>query len=407
MTNPQGYMFISYRSTQVLAVLRMRRALEEYGIPVWLDEDNMLPGKLEHNMTSAVRSQDCAGAVVWISKDMTTSAAIQRIELPEIIHRIQRADEFIVIFCLADGLTFEDAQTTLLSGYSNIDLKSFLIQRFAGSTPEDQDIEAVARMLLEKRIQVIHTTLPKEEALRIQVAGHAEPAKTVEHALVLNYHHHFSGRFASEEAWQSKILPALDLVASTIVSHAPGRAITAGGTPQLSLALALGYAFRTPRGLQASWVQVFPDATLQQWSIESTVDNQGFLIEHSTDLLHGEDMAVLIGVTHDPQPTFDASAGTLPHFGAVIRVTPKGKKFPARILGGLEASSLTQEVVRYIRVVMREARLQGCVHLFIAAPAGLAFLLGRQLNTFGKVYCYEHEASGPIGVYRPNLAMST
>ena len=60
-----------------------------------------------------------------------------------------------------------------------------------------------------------------------------------------------------------------------------------------------------------------------------------------------------------------------------------------------------------MRVVIREARLQGSAHLFIAAPAGFAFLLGRQLNTFGKVYCYEHEATDPIGVYRNNLAMST
>ncbi len=44
MTNPQGYMFISYRSTRLPAILCLRRKLGELGIPVWHDKDNMPPG---------------------------------------------------------------------------------------------------------------------------------------------------------------------------------------------------------------------------------------------------------------------------------------------------------------------------------------------------------------------------
>ena len=100
-------------------------------------------------------------------------------------------------------------------------------------------------------------------------------------------------------------------------------------------------------------------------------------------------------------------AAMLPRFGAVIRATPRDKTFPARIGAGSDASSLTQAIVREMRTVIYEYKLQGSVHLFVAGSAGLAFLLGRQLNTFGKVYCYEHQATGPIGVYRPNLVMDT
>ena len=92
MTNPQGYMFISYRSTRLPAILCLRRKLGELGIPVWHDKDNMPPGMLEQGMTNAIRNKDCAGAIVWLSKDMIESAAIQRIELPEILHRVQRGD---------------------------------------------------------------------------------------------------------------------------------------------------------------------------------------------------------------------------------------------------------------------------------------------------------------------------
>ena len=163
MTNPQGYMFISYRSTQLPVILRLRQRLGEYGIPVWHDKDNMPPGMLEQGMTNAIRSEDCAGAVVWLSTDVTSSAAIQRIELPEIFRRVQLNDEFLTVFCLADGLGFDNAQTTVLSSFSNINLKSHLLQRVAGHPQEGKDIESLARLLLARRIQLIHSTLPEGE----------------------------------------------------------------------------------------------------------------------------------------------------------------------------------------------------------------------------------------------------
>ncbi len=407
MTNPQGYMFISYRSTKLPAVLRLRRKLEEFGIPVWHDKDSMPPGMLEQGMTNAIRNEDCAGAIVWLSKDLTDSAAIQRIELPEILHRIQRGDEFLVVFCLADDLTLEDAQTVLLSSHFNVNISSFLLHPIETPPQEENDIKVLSSLILEKRLQLVHSRLAESETLKIHIAGHSAPPATTKYALVIDDRPLFNGRFASEDHWQSRILPALDLIASSIVKCAPGRTVVVDGTPQLSLALALGYAFRTPRGLQANWLQVNPDSTLQQWSLESMSAPKDFLIEHSTDLLQGQDVAVLIGVTHDPEPTFDASAGELPHFGAVLRAKPLDQKFPARIPGGPEVSSITQAIIQEIRSVIREFRLQGSVHLFVAGPAGLLFLLGQQLNTFGKIYCYEHEAVGPIGFYRLNLVMST
>ncbi len=406
MTNPQGYMFISYRSTQLPVVLRLRRRLEEFGIPVWHDKDSMPPGMLEKGMRDAVRHEDCAGAIVWLSRDVAASTAIQRIELPEIFQRVQRDDQFFVGLCLADGLTFDTAQAVIASQYSNINVKSFLLLPIGDSSTEADDIENVSRLLLEKRLSNITSRLEAAAPLRIYVAGHVAPPATVQHALVMDYRPLFERRIATGANW-ARILSALDFAASSVARHAQGRVVLAEGRPQLSLALALGYAFRTPRGIQANWQQINPDSTSQEWSLESLSEPQGFGIKSSTDLLHGQDMAVLIGITNDPGPTFDASASVLPRFGVVIRLSPKDGRFPASVRSSSEASALTQAILREIRSVVRETRLQGSIHFFIAGPAGVAFLLGRQLNTLGTVHCYEHEASGLIGVYRPNLTMNT
>jgi hypothetical protein len=39
------------------------------------------------------------------------------------------------------------------------------------------------------------------------------------------------------------------------------------------------------------------------------------------------------------------------------------------------------------------------VHLYIAGPAGLAFMLGQLSNTLGDVHLYEHQQSDATGVY--------
>lgn len=43
----------------------------------------------------------------------------------------------------------------------------------------------------------------------------------------------------------------------------------------------------------------------------------------------------------------------------------------------------------------------GTVHLFVAAPAGLAMLIGQVLNTFGAIQTYEHVSNDGSGHYAP------
>ena len=53
-----------------------------------------------------------------------------------------------------------------------------------------------------------------------------------------------------------------------------------------------------------------------------------------------------------------------------------------------------------IRDARREYGGVGTVHVFVAVPAGLAFLVGQLLNTLGQVQTYEHVAADGSGRYR-------
>ena len=53
------------------------------------------------------------------------------------------------------------------------------------------------------------------------------------------------------------------------------------------------------------------------------------------------------------------------------------------------------------RTARREYGSIGTVHLFMAAPAGIAVLVGQLLNTLGAVQTYEHLSIDGSGRYKP------
>ena len=66
-----------------------------------------------------------------------------------------------------------------------------------------------------------------------------------------------------------------------------------------------------------------------------------------------------------------------------------------------EAADIAFIVQESMRAARREYGNIGTVHFFIAAPAGLAVMIGQLLNTFGSVQTYEHVTTDGSGHYRP------
>ena len=66
-----------------------------------------------------------------------------------------------------------------------------------------------------------------------------------------------------------------------------------------------------------------------------------------------------------------------------------------------EATDVALAVQDGMRSARRDYGNIGTVHLFMAAPAGLAVLIGQLLNTFGSVLTYEHLNVDGSGQYKP------
>ena len=71
-----------------------------------------------------------------------------------------------------------------------------------------------------------------------------------------------------------------------------------------------------------------------------------------------------------------------------VKAQPGG----ALTLTGSQAVDVVLLTIESMRRARQSFSATGRVHLFMAAPAGLSFMLGQLLNTFGEVQTYEHLA---------------
>jgi hypothetical protein len=107
-----------------------------------------------------------------------------------------------------------------------------------------------------------------------------------------------------------------------------------------------------------------------------------------------------VSVADNPEPLFATYQKGQPPLRALVRVTKPGN-YPHSVRSPGEAADIAFVVQDGMRTARREYGSIGTVHLFMAAPAGLAVLVGQLLNTFGAVQTYEHVSSDGSGCYKP------
>jgi hypothetical protein len=266
----------------------------------------------------------------------------------------------------------------------------------------------IANRLLIQRIEAIHRHFPQGVPLRIGLFVRRPPPFESGTALALDWSARFTEKEAAPETWRDTLLPALERVAKAIRQHAPQREIEAFGLPTLPAAAALGCAFLSTSGLHVSWRQIAPGRDDQLWTLTQPREDSGFKAQIMSKEPTARDIAVLVSVADNTEPVFAAGLNNLPPLRALVHVTRPGS-YPHLIRAPGEATHVALAVQDGMRNARREYGNIGTVHLFMAAPAGLAMLIGQLLNTFGSVQTYEHVTVDGSGHYklaallRPNV----
>jgi hypothetical protein len=403
MTDPTGRSFLSYRRACTDDAKRLIEAQRDVGIPTWQDLRNLENAPAEDAIRSVLKDPSTANALLWLTPEVSGSPVIQKLEIPEILARFRRNDGFFVTPVLARGVKYEEVESLLDPRFAS-GLKDWNLRRLASDLPiTSREAAEVAAWVLERRIERIHRSLPPDEPLRIALyTREPAPFQPGKIALSLDWSHRFEGREAHPGAWDEHLLPALRTVALSISAHASGRRLEAGGLPSLSACVALGCAFLATRFPHVAWKQVFR-TTSELWGLHAAPEPSGFTAKIEARDVAARDLAVIVSVTEDAELALAASPD-LPPFRALVRITKPGDP-PHRLNSPGEAVDLVNQVITAARAARRTFCDAQCTHLFLAAPAGVALMLGQLANTLGPLQTYEHLPVDIVGRYHPAVRL--
>lgn len=391
-TDTTGRVFISSAPTQQTEARLIAAALKDRGIPLWEEALALDKQFIEERIKEVLYSPGTAGGLLALTQQAGDSSQVKEVELPRIIERAKRGRNFFVV-----AAKFRDFDSRQL----NLPGRGLTFHSVNRKSAGPEEAAEIARLVLAQRIAAIHTSLPPDRPLRLELYTKTPPPFKAGTALLVDWNHRFTGRFAAAKDWDECLLPALRDIAHTIGAAAPGRVVEADGRPSLPALTALGACFLQPLDIKIGWWQHTPGRQDQLWTIDTPREPSGFTVQINAHRPEGADLAVLVSAvpSNNVEPAFE-STPDLPPFRAIVRIW-KAPPQEQELANAGQAAGLAWEV----RNAIMEARMSHprirCVHLFMAAPAGLAMMVGQLLNRAGPVQTYEHEAGEGGDRYLP------
>jgi hypothetical protein len=399
MTDPTGLSFLSYRRTRSAEAKLLIEAQRDHGIPTWQDISDLPTTPTEPELRRVLQDPSTASGVLFVTPEVKNSAVIRNVEAPLILKRHLCADGFFALPVAAGGLDYEDLPRVLGPSLGIADIAGWNVHKPAMNPLNHEAAVRIAELVLNQRLAAINQTLSTGDALKLEIGTRAPLPKQAGSALAIDLTHRFAGRLAAADAWDAHILPAFDRIVRGLQIHGGRRNVTCRGPVAISAAVALGSAFLSLAGVRVTWIQdqhSFGD-NADAWGLHVPRQPSGFRPETHPRAADGDDIALLISVTNDVTHDFTVtSLAAKLRLRAVVSLAPAEPDWSGRLqLGPGEAVDVAHIAINELRHAMSTFKVRGTMHLILAVPVGLAFMLGQLLNTFGAIQTYEHLAGDP------------
>ena len=389
--NPRGPVFLSYRhSDGAELATNLAWALRSAGIPVWLDNNDLLPGDTERRLDEAMQS-GLSGAVLIVTPDIENSNCIKDLELPRLL---ALEDQGTFTLSIASTIEKENSGLDYCAPSRFLSQPSGSLQRLrqdAAVTPGD--LAKIALNHCRQRMEALKEEIElADQMIKISLQTRFSPSSTdLLGDLVMRLRPPVSDdRRPNRQGLEELQLSLRNL--PYLLQIAGARHARFSGGVHLSVAFALGAALPTP--------------LLKRVDV---VDNDG----HTWSLLNSTPAAVAstrLLKTTDRSPHETTIGDALVYldllqerndfaFEQFLTAHPNRfvKVFHIRTaVGGILLPEDAQEIVAEASHAIRQAgsiSRTSEVHLLLRCPWTVALLLGRTLNTI-RVNLYEWE-TGP------------
>jgi len=171
-----------------------------------------------------------------------------------------------------------------------------------------------------------------------------------------------------------------------------------------SIAFAVGYVLDTKCGAHIIPMQRTTNGRVA-WDVQSgspNERNEGWEFSNVV-VSEGDEVAVAVSVTHDALQDVELFvAAYLPRVGRIIHACIAGGPSSSAMKDGSHAFSLAQQLVSRAKRECLTRSGSSPLHLFLAAPNGFVFFVGRHSRVLGDcvLYEYEFESNRPGGYQR-------
>jgi CBASS immunity sensor of nucleotide second messenger signals len=262
------------------------------------------------------------------------------------------------------------------------------------------------RALVEKQGLVAEKDAPFKSTFAVRSFPlYAHPVET-DGACVVDLTDLFAGRIArAEESWSGEI-PQRLRGALPQVEKLP-EPIYVALDAHLSIAWRVGRLLDPKFGKRVVLRQRVRGKGTEVWDVSAPARPDGapsWTVTPSETGTGGTDIAVVVSVTHSALADAARFVTSLPSVGRVVHAELGPGSQVVR--DGGHARWLADELVRSLGAIVAERR-PAHLHVFLACPASLAFLLGQESQVLGPHAVYEFDFSDPGRGYRPGITSGT
>lgn len=416
MINLVGQTFISYKSEQKAVATALKKSLHEHGIRTWQDNDDLGTEPTDAELREVIRSNSITDAVIVVSEKVGESDTILDVEIPEIVEKDHRNDDFGFVVALCPNLNtskdqhqneeeisetsenerksiYEEAADILDNADTNFGhFPTRNMKKITEEGVNPNDCDKVASAVLENRLSYVDRNLPEDDSLQCSLDTYpvTHPKEPI---IKMDWTHRFGETLPSEPVWNGRFVPILDSVIKTIYSIMPERRLIFQGKAKLSAAFSLGFITRKVTGVTASWMQGKRYSGEEEiWDISTDPSKTDVQINRDFGYTSNSDGAAMISISEDVDKV-SARESDYPKFGPSIEL--KSKNYSANI-DSSQASGIARKVEDLMKELSQEHRNLEKIHFLIASPIGLAFIIGQVTNALPDIQTYVLETSeGP------------
>lgn len=280
-----------------------------------------------------------------------------------------------------------------------------LIYKWLGQGRTEFD-RASFRRLCEEEGLLVNSGTPRPIVYGVKSFAHPVDQLEDRCVRILDFVPDFDERYIRDEAeWASKLYPQLKTFLLGAARETERLRLVLDA--HVTLAFAAGSVLHTKIGRVVELEQRSP--TRQLWAEDDCTSSPAgppFELKEVVIDARRPETAVAVAATHDitADVTFYIER-SLPQVGRLLVFAPAGRPGPNSVLNGRHAFELAGSVA--VEVKARGCAASGeTTHLFVAAPNGLTFHLGRHQLLMGRVRLYEFDFDGgQERSYKPSLTL--